>query len=377
MAFALMLASCAGVPRADFTEEEQGIAEIPGMPGVRFFADAPARTVAGVLGKDAILQATRENNGRFEMLALSGGAWDGAYGAGILNGWTQTGSRPKFVVVTGVSAGALIAPLAFMGPEYDTALKDAFTSGIADPLSDGTDNLLAVVGERGARRDALRALVSSFVDEKFLQAVAAGHKRGRRLLIVTTNLDAQRTVVWNMGAIASYGDARALELFRDVLTASCSVPGVFEPTRIAVTAGSRQFEELHVDGGVTANVFMLPDSLLTSGANRPKMPGSIYVVMNTTLAPEFEVQQVRVSTMVGRSLSTLLKAHSKTTVLASMEFARSAGISFYMTHIKEEIPKNLKPGFNKEYMRVVYALGYNRAVTGNFWEKTVPASQRR
>ena len=179
MALALMLASCAGVPRADFTEEEQGIAEIPGMPGVRFFADAPARTVAGVLGKDAILQATRENNGRFEMLALSGGAWDGAYGAGILNGWTQTGSRPKFVVVTGVSAGALIAPLAFMGPEYDTALKDAFTSGIADPLSDGTDNLLAVVGERGARRDALRALVSSFVDEKFLQAVAAGHKRGR------------------------------------------------------------------------------------------------------------------------------------------------------------------------------------------------------
>jgi hypothetical protein len=224
------------------------------------------------------------------------------------------------------------------------------------------------------RRETLHALVSRYVDGKFMSTVAAEHERGRRLLVVTTNLDAQRAVVWNMGAIASSGHPRALELFRDVLTASSSVPGMFEPTRITVTANGHEFEELHVDGAVTTNVFILPDAMLARRANTPqsgKLPGSVYVIMNTRLAPEFEVVEAQVVPTLGRSLSTLLKSHSKNTVLASVEFARSTGLDFNLTYINQDVPKDLKPSFNTDYMRAIYVLGYNRAVARNFWEKTI------
>jgi len=370
----LALSSCASLPRTAFTEKEQNIAEIPGMPDVRFFGDAPASEIKRALGEEAMLAAAQKA-GRFDMLALSGGAWDGAYGAGILNGWTRSGKRPEFMVVTGVSAGSLIAPFAFLGRNYDAELKDAYTSGAAEPIGDGTDSIVAVIGEAGTRREALYALVSRYVDHRLLQAVAAEHEQGRRLLVITTNLDAQRTVVWNMGAIAARRD---VQLFREVLTASSSVPGMFEPTRITVRANGREFEELHVDGGVTTNVFTLPDSMMASGtAPRSKLPGSMFVIMNTSLAPEFSVQDTKFSAIAGRSISTLLKAHSKATLLASIEFARSTGMGFNLTHINKNLPKDLKPSFNTDYMRAIYTMGYNRAIAGNFWEKTISLRWRR
>jgi hypothetical protein len=378
IAASLALASCSSLPRETFSEREQSVAEIPGMPNVRFFADAPLAEVVQALDEKA-LQAAARDAGSFEMLAISGGAWDGAFGAGVMNGWTKSGKRPKFVVVTGVSAGSLIAPFAFMGPKYDPQLKSAFTSGEAEPVGDGTDNLLTVLGGGQMRRGTLHALVSHYVDEPFLRAIAAEHRRGRRLLVVTTNLDAQRAVVWNMGAIAASGDPHALELFRNVLTASSSVPGVFEPTRVTVTANGRQFEELHVDGGVTTNVFTMPDAVLTAngdGRGQKNLPGNIYVVMNTRLTPEFEMVDPKVSAIVGRSLSTLLKAHSKATVQSSQQFAQAAGIRFNLTHIGEAPPKHLKPGFNTKYMRAIYALGYVRASEGNLWQKAIALQGR-
>ncbi len=375
MVSTLMLAACSSLPRTAFTEKEQTIAEIPGMPNVRFFADASLEEVARVLDKDAIVQAARAN-GAFDVLAVSGGAADGAFGAGVINGWTKSGGRPKFVVVSGVSAGSLIAPFAFLGPQYDAQVKDAFTSGAAEPIGDGSDSILSILGERDMRRETLHSLVARYVDGKFLRAVAAEHARGRRLLVVTTNLDAQRAVVWNMGAIAASGSPQALSLFRDVLTASSSIPGVFEPTRIEVSANGRHFEELHVDGAVTTNVFTMPEAFLSGGLDgegRKYLPGRMYVLMNTRLSPEFEVVEAGFTTQLGRSLATLLKAHSKTTVLASIEFARSTGIDFNLVYIDKRFPADLKPSFSTEYMRTIYDFGYSRAAAGNFWEKTIPA----
>lgn len=374
---AVSCASCASLPRTQFTEKEQNIAQIPGMPNVRFYTDAPLAEIERTMRVDAMMAAAKQNGG-FQMLAISGGAWDGAYGAGILNGWTKSGRRPKFVVVTGVSAGSLIAPLAFLGPDYDAKLKEAFTSGKAAPIGDGTDSLVSVISEAGMRRDALHALIASYVDEKLLRAAAAEHRRGRRLLVVTTNLDAQRAVVWDMGAIAVSGHPQALQLFRDVLTASSSVPGVFEPTRITVTANGRTFEELHVDGGVTTNVFTLPDAVLTThNGDRGSVRGGMYVIMNTRLTPEFQVVEAQLPVMLGRTMSTLLKAHSKAVVLTSIEFARTAGMDFNLTQMNVELPKDLKPSFETEYMRAVYAIGYRRAASGNFWEKSISLLARR
>jgi hypothetical protein len=379
IAASLALASCASTARVAFTETEQNIAGIPGMSNVRFFADAPLAEVSRLADTKALLTAGHKN-GRFDLLAISGGAWDGAYGAGIVTGLTKSGNRPQFTIVTGVSAGALIAPFAFAGPDFDDELKDAFTSGQSASIGDGSNNLFSIIADSDTRRETLHALISRYVDDRFLHAIAIEHRRGRRLMIVTTNLDAQRAVVWNMGAIASSGHPRALELFRDVLTASSSVPGMFEPTHITVTANGREFQELHADGGVTTNVFILPDSMLTSGANDPergKLPGSVYVIMNGRLAPEFEMVQAQFVPALGRSLATVLKSHAKNTVLANVAFARSAGLDFNLTQIDMELPQDLKPSFDTAYMRAVYAIGYNRAVAGNFWEKTLPLSRHR
>src|SRR5262249_31607986 len=159
------------------------------------------------------------------ILAISGGAYDGAYGAGVINGWTASGTRPRFTVVTGVSAGALIAPFAFLGPEYDSRAAEAFTSGVASVLGD-VGGALMLLGTPDLRRQTLSDLVEKHIDRAMLDAIAAEHARGRHLLVVPTNLDAQRAVVWDMGAIAASRNPDALQLFRDVLVASASIPGV-------------------------------------------------------------------------------------------------------------------------------------------------------
>ena len=192
-------------------------------------------------------------------LAVSGGGSDGAFGGGLLAGWSQAGNRPEFAVVTGVSIGALIAPYAFLGAAYDEELRKNFTTITA-----------ADVFEDRMTRDSLfdywplRRLIEQRVTAKLLSDIAAEHRRGRRLLVATTNLDAGRRVVWNMGAIAERGDDKALKLFRDVLLASCSIPGFFSPVAIDVEANGKQFQEMHGDGTITAPFFVVPESMLSA-----------------------------------------------------------------------------------------------------------------
>ena len=64
----------------------------------------------------------------YPLLAISGGGSNGAFGAGFLCGWTESGTRPDFKVVTAVSTGSLQAPLAFLGPDYDHILRAIFTT---------------------------------------------------------------------------------------------------------------------------------------------------------------------------------------------------------------------------------------------------------
>ena len=206
--------------RIPYTPQEQSAAVIPGIPDARVWADDPAiahrsePVVSGV----ALKQPTA--------LALSGGGADGAFGAGLLAGWSARGTRPQFTVVTGASAGALIAPFAFLGPAYDEMLRSVFASGeMANLLQ--SDGLAGLFGTGLFKTAPLRDLIARHVDAALLEAIAREYRTGRRLYVVTTNLDAQRTAIWDMGKIAASGEPGALELFRNVLTASASVPGVF------------------------------------------------------------------------------------------------------------------------------------------------------
>ncbi len=372
------LSACSFIPRDRFTSSEQSTARIPGIPAARFWVDGSREELSAFFRESTVASGIATTGG-FDVLAISGGAYDGAYGAGIVTGWTATGTRPKFTIVTGVSAGALTAPLAFLGPEYDGAVAEAFTEGASQFLGD-LGGVFSLLGSSDVRRSSLVDLVDKFVDLKLLRAIAAEHARGRRLYIVTTNLDAQRGVVWDMGAIASSGPS-ARELFRDVLVASASIPGVFGPTYIEVEANGRRFKEMHVDGGATTQVFILPDVILATGmglANPRGAPTHVWVVINNHITPQFEVVESGLLPTISRSFSTLIKSSSKQTLFATAEFVGRE--RFNLTFIDNRFDEWLKtnygpdvtPGFNETYMRALYRYGNEKVRSGRAWTHEVP-----
>lgn len=369
----LAAAACSTLPRTPFTAYQQAIAQIPGIPGARFWADAGGEEIRAALRLPELLQAGQQNGG-LNILALSGGASDGAFGAGILNGLSARRDRPKFALVTGVSAGALIAPLAFLGPDYDDELTHAWTSGIAEPV--GEAGILAILFGQDQRRSALFGLVASFVDETLLRRIAEEHGRGRRLLVVTTNLDAQRPVVWDLGAIAASGQPKALDLIRNILTASSSIPGAFPPTEIEVEADGRSFNELHVDGGATMQLFTIPEAVLARGVLADAKPvgfkARFYIIVNNRLKPDFEVVKGSTGPVVARSFSSLIKTHARLTLVATREFSSNRGIGFNLAYIDDDFPAEPKASFETAYMRTIYQYGYDKAASGKAWQDQIP-----
>jgi len=374
---AFFLPACSFIPRDSFSAREQSAAAIPGIPKARFWVDGSDAELQEFLKGSALTSAIAAPSS-FDVLAISGGAYDGAYGAGVINGWTATGTRPKFAIVTGVSAGALIAPLAFLGPDYDPDIAEAFSGGVAQVLGD-LGGVFALLGPPDLRRNSLVDLVEKFLTPKVIAAIAREHTRGRRLFIVTTNLDAQRGMVWDMGAIAASGRPEARELFRDVLVASASIPGVFGPTYIEVEANGRRFREMHVDGGATTQVFILPDIVLATrmGVAAPgHAPTHIWVVMNNHVTPQFEIVEAGLLPTISRSFSTLIKSSAKQTLFNTAEFVGRE--RFNLTYIDSGFDNwlaahpDVKPGFNTPYMQALYGYGYAKARSSRLWTHDVP-----
>jgi hypothetical protein len=372
---ALVVASCAAIPnRVSYTLADQEAATVDGMPAdIRVWADAPPEAFTGILGH---IRADRKVDGRAPtLLALSGGADDGAYGAGFLSGWSETGRRPEFTIVSGISTGALIAPYAFLGPAYDGELGRLFTT------IDSRDififrGLRGLLGESIADSAPLREIVDRQVTPKLLAAIAAEHRKGRRLLVATTNLDAQRTVIWDMGAIASVGTPRALEVFRKVLLGSASVPAIFPPVFIDARSPNGRFNELHVDGGATVQVFTLPPSVLISRATATALPGTaIYMIINNSLAPSFEVVRASTLPIAGRSFSTLIKSSARQTVIETYDFTTERKIAFNLTFIGSDFTYPYGKPFDKAYMNALYEYGVARGRSGEGWLQAPPFSQ--
>ena len=213
---------------------------------------------------------------------MSGGGADGAFAAGLLNGWTQSGKRPEFTVVTGVSIGALLAPYAFLGSKFDEELRSAITTITgADIFEDRPTH------ESFLDTWPLRRLLEKRVTPELVAGVAAEHRKGRRLLVVTTNVDAGRRVIWDMGAIAQKGDEAAIKLFRDVLLASSAIPGFFTPVLIEVEANGKKFQEMHIDGSVTAPFFVAPEAVLEPGSKLRLPATELYIVLNGAAGARF------------------------------------------------------------------------------------------
>jgi predicted acylesterase/phospholipase RssA len=260
------LIGCAALLRNAVPPELTAAAAIPDMPAVRAWggrlSPAMERDLEQSFDQESPVDFPRPADGvvRYAHLALSGGGANGAFGAGFLNGWSTTGSRPVFKIVTGVSSGALMAPFAFLGPQYDDALHEFYTTTTTRDIfaigSIGSILISLLRGDSLADTGPLATLIARHVDAEFLHQVADAYNRGRRLYIGTVDLDSQRFVVWNMGLIAASGRPEALELFRKVMLASASIPIVFPPVFFEVEAGGRLYDEMHVDGAVAATVFL-------------------------------------------------------------------------------------------------------------------------
>jgi hypothetical protein len=235
-----------------------------------------------------------------------------------------------------------------------------------------SEGLAGLFGTGLFKTEPLRDLIARHVDGSMLAAIAREHRAGRRLYVVTTNLDAQRTAIWDMGEIASSGDPGALDLFRNVLTASASIPGVFSPMLIEVEADGRRSAEMHVDGGVTTNVLILPEALLVSGTPvfPPDARPKVYVVMNSKLAPDFEVVKASTLQIVRRSFETSVRANTRNTLLASYQFAKSRNWDFNLASIDSDYPKSDTIGFDLAYMQQLFDYGYQRGRAGILWRST-------
>ena len=366
LAAMFIVAGCSSLPRTPYTASEAASSKVLGLGELRVYADEPASTF---LKTDVSYRA-----GPLSYLALSGGGADGAYGAGVLNGWTAAGTRPRFSAVSGVSTGALIAPFAFLGPAYDATLRDIYTSGIAESLLHTPNIVHALFGSGLFGNTHLRELVARYVSQDMLAAIAAENAKGRRLLIVTTNLDTQRTVIWDMGRIATIGSAPALELFRDVLAASASIPVVFPPMLINAEASGRRFQEMHVDGGVTAPVLTLPEAfLLRNGAFARGLRMNIYILVNDKVERDFQLVQNSTIDIAARASTSVTKTQIRSVLYETYDFARRNNFGFNLTYIDRDVPSPGSFGFDTSYMRSLYQYGYDKARTGDFWTKAPPS----
>jgi Patatin-like phospholipase len=380
--FAFPLVGCASLPRDPVPPAYADKVAVLDGSQVRYWGDrAPSNIHALAAEKWAQVKATRPyllkqgTRPQISFLAVSGGGSDGAFGAGLLVGWTARGNRPEFDIVTGISTGALTAPFAFLGPRYDPALKQVYTTYSTDQLVTKQPIRGLLGGEGLASNAPLAQVIAGYVDEDFLKQVAHENARGRRLLIGTTNLDAQRPVIWDMGKIASSGDPRALELFRNVLLASAAIPGVFPPVYIEVKVEGQVREEMHVDGGTTNQVFLLPTQI-RSGAMDAKLGINpvrhLYIIRNGRVAPEFKAVKASTLAIAGRSISTLIKTQGIGDLYQMYEFAQENHVDYNVTYIPGNFPDTSTEAFDPKYMSQLFDLGFKLGKSGTEWKKTPP-----
>lgn len=363
---ATQLSGCASFPRKDFTAAEAERTALRGSD-IRFNADDAEAALAFTERTRAQLQQNRAE--QFDILAISGGGADGAYGAGVMVGWTNTGARPNFAVVTGVSTGALIAPFAFLGPSRDGELTAAYAAGKASDILQRR-GLGVIFSSSLFSPNRLRQLVNAYVTPAMLRDIAAEHARGRRLLIVTTNLDTQQTVIWDMGAIAARNTPAALDLFRDVLVASSSIPGVFPPVMIPIDeTGVSSIQEMHVDGAVTAPFVSIPEGMFFwTAPDGRKLKGRVHVIVNGQIEPAFAVTRGRLSSILARTFDSMMKSTARTHIAASRAFADRNDLDFEITMV----PSGVESGslnFDPVNMKRLFTLGRDNVIRGVAWQK--------
>lgn len=372
------LTGCANIARLD-APPAPAVETLPilGIANARFWLDSDPGALVREWREMERRQAVatpRGRNGRAppaHFLALSGGGDNGAFGAGLMVGWTQSGQRPSFDMVTGISAGALIAPFAFLGPDYDRQLREVFTEVAPSDIVRLGSKLRAILfAEALGDTSPLYKLIERHVNAELMAAIAAEYGRGRLLQIGTTNLDLGRPVFWNIGAIAASGHPGALDLFRKILLASASIPGAFPPVLIDVEHEGQRHQEMHVDGGATLQMFLYPP-LSDFGADQRRRGAArertAWVVRNGRLDVEWASTERSIISITGRAASSLLHFSAINDIIRIYLTTQRDGVAFRLAYIGPDFRAARGEPFETAYMRALFAYGEAQGRAGNRW----------
>jgi predicted acylesterase/phospholipase RssA len=376
----LILTGCSSVPlRIPVPVSLADSVKVPGIEEARFWGDDIPPQIERRIREmtDAQIEAgypalyRRPHN----YLAISGGGSQGAFGAGILLGWTEAGNRPEFQLVTGISTGSLIAPWAFLGPAYDHVLREVYTTTTTEDIMRMRNWLTILFSDAAADSTPLLNMIQRYVDDAVIEAIATEHQKGRRLYIGTTDLDNMRPMIWDIGQIASSGQPGAKQLVHKIMLASASIPGAFPPVRMNVEAGGQLYNELHVDGGTTSQVFVYPAALdwrdLTARLQVPGKP-NIYVIRNSRLKPEPDMVEQKLVSIAGRSISSLIRTQGIGDLYMIFMLTKRDGGNYRLAYIPDDFDEESKEPFDKVYMNKLFELGYTMASKGYPWDETPP-----
>lgn len=369
------------VPATDVTR-----ASVLGLPNERFFPTTgtdpmSAEVLAAVQRQQRLLGLPADDlPPQMNILAVSGGGENGAFGAGLLCGWTQAGGRPIFHAVTGVSTGALTAPFAYLGAAYDAQLRAVYTDlKPADVLESRGLIKGALFSDALADNSPLYQTISRYLTPELQAAIARGYAEGRLLWIGTTDLDAQVPVIWNIGAIAASNHPRALDTIRRVLLASAAIPGAFPPTMIDVTVNGAAYQEMHVDGGAFAQLFLYPASLTRLRRERMRQAKRVpdveaYLIRNARLDPDWATVDRRTLGIAERAITTMISVSGQNDVRRIYTTTRADGIGYNLAYIGSDFTRVLPEPFDSGYMRALFDYGFEKARHGYDWAKQPPGA---
>lgn len=386
MALLLIVVACAGPWLAGCSASATRLEAVPSGAGAVSFLRIPNARFDGDDGealKQEIWQSLSREWPRLSstMLALSGGQENGAFGAGLLMGWSERGDRPQFKIVTGTSTGALAAPFAFLGREYDWALRKIYTeTQPGDVITSKRSLLSAVNNDALMDNTSLSQSITKYLDAKILDRIAEEYDKGRLLLVSTTNLDTGKMVIWNIGAIAASGHPRRLELVRKVLLASAAIPGMFPPVMIDVTLDQAKHQEMHVDGGTVSQIFLYPPSLQLGSilqrddgaARRP----AAYLIRNGRASPEPEKVERKTLAIAGRAIETMITSNGVGDIYRLYTMTERDHIDFNLALIGDDFKQPQAGPFDRAYMNKLFEHGLQKGRRGYAWQKVPPGYAR-
>jgi predicted acylesterase/phospholipase RssA len=377
VALAAVLSACTSLTRlAAVPSELQEEARPDGIPGVRLYpqqfdpvghSTVPVRW--SVSSDGSAMPVGWDTDVGCDLLAISAGGDRGAFAAGLLTGWSQTGTRPRFRVVTGVSVGALIAPFAFLGPRYDHVLRDVSLSAQPGRLFHRRSFLSGLLGDGFASSEPLERVLAAYVTADVLREIADEYRHGRDLYIMTTDLDAGVPVIWNMGAIAASGSPDALPLFRQVMRASAAIPVAVSPVLINVTAGGRRFQELHVDGSVAHRVFLYPDARNSAPSCRA------FIIINAQLDSGASATPRRTLSIGERSIDTLMQVEASNDVDSIFATLQRQSINFNLAYIGSDFQAPHPHDFDPSYIHALFSYGQRLGSDEYPWRAAPPRAQ--